>query len=122
MKRIYDWKKLDILTGLWFADHSCLSFTLKACTDKVEKDIPKFRYYKGDYANLNREIHETDWKRSLNKLSAEEAWSKFYDKMCKAIDMFISKTQLKIDKKKKFWTNKAAMILRKKKYDTQGVK
>ena len=59
-----------------------------------------------------------DWERSLNKLSAEEAWSKFYDNLCKAIDMFVPKTQPNIDKRKKVWMNKAAMTLGKKKYES----
>ena len=70
------------------SDHLTLNFTFKCYSDTKVKKPRKYKLDKGNYDLLREKIAQYDWKNDMEKLSCQDSWDLFSDRMRAEMDVF----------------------------------
>ena len=70
-------KNIEYLDGLGKSDHVCIMADFDLYVEETQKATPKYKYYKGDYDSIRKDIVSIKWESELQKKSVEESWTYF---------------------------------------------
>ena len=95
------------------SDHATILVNLAVSTQTAPKQ-ERLNYHKADYPAMKKFLDMTDWKRELQNLTADQAWSFFKKKVEEAKTRFVPKTKQGGSTKKKWLDGGTLTSVRKK--------
>jgi len=91
------------------SDHNAVTWNLEIRTKQEVFSKQILDYTKADIPAIKRELNKIDWHGLLHKLSAEDSWKAFKDKLEVLEHRFIPAKTLRAKRKKPIWMTHKAM-------------
>jgi hypothetical protein len=99
--------------------HTVLNWKMKCYSEKLESEVTKYCYDKGNFNEIRRHLQAVDWKAELENKSVEQMWERISEKIIDEMNTDVPHTTYNSEKnnrnRKPMRMNKEAMRVIKKK-------
>ena len=108
-RNIFDIENIQFLSPIGNSHHSTImfDFLIDGCEDAIDRNVRyKYCFYRGNYAEIKRELAQIDWNQVFNGKTVLEKYDILVSICSELIEKYVPKTEITVGKTKAKWMTK----------------